>query len=124
MRYLLATGIKIKSLYTRQKTSEQDPHIDVSLTVKNFTEEKKFKESQAYPEAIEHGVKEEENAKFYYSKLSEKKHCSFDLKEPGLLIGNYFLIFILNVRQTPAKQHGFVQLVNLLNRRVPVLKME
>ena len=46
MRYLLVTGIKIKSLYTRQKTSEQDPHIDVSLTVKNFTEEKNLKEAK------------------------------------------------------------------------------
>ena len=38
-----------------------------------------------YPEAIDHGIKEEENAKFYYSKVSEKKHRSFNLKEPGLL---------------------------------------
>ena len=41
-----------------------------------------------YPEAIEHGIKEEENAKFYYTKVNEKKHCSFDLKEPGLLISS------------------------------------
>ena len=27
---------------------------------------KNLKESQVYPEAIEHGIKEEENAKFYY----------------------------------------------------------
>ena len=47
---------------------------------------KEFKENQVYPEAIEHGIKEEENAKFYYSKVNEKKHCSFDLEEPGFLI--------------------------------------
>ena len=41
-----------------------------------------------YPEAIEHGIKEEENAKFYYTKVNEKEHCSFDLEEPGLLISN------------------------------------
>ena len=41
-----------------------------------------------YPEAIEHGIKEEENAKFYYTKVNEKKHCSFDLEEPGLLISS------------------------------------
>ena len=90
MRHLLVTGKKIKSLYTRQKTLEKDPHIDVSLTVKNFTEEKEFKESQVYPEAVEHGIKEEENAKFYYSKLNEKKHCSFYLEEPGLLISSSY----------------------------------
>ena len=43
-----------------------------------------------YPEAIEHGIKEEENAKFYYSKLNEKKHCSFYLEEPGLLISSSY----------------------------------
>ena len=47
-----------------------------------------LKESQVYPEAIEHGIKEEENAKFYYTKVNEKKHCSFDLEEPGLLISS------------------------------------
>ena len=51
---------------------------------------KNLKESQVYPEAIEHGIKEEENAKFYYSKLNEKKHCSFDLEEPGLLISSSY----------------------------------
>ena len=65
---------------------EKDPHTDVSLTVKNFTKRKEFKESQVYPEAIEHGIKEEENAKCYYSEFSEKPHGSFDLQEPGLLI--------------------------------------
>ena len=70
MRHLLVSGKKIKSLYPRQKTLEKDPRIDVSLIVKNFTEEKEFKESQVYPEAMEHGIKEEENAKFYYSKLT------------------------------------------------------
>ena len=64
---------KIKSLYTQQKTLEKDPHIDVSLTVKNFTEEKEFKESQVYPEAIEHGIKEEENAKILLFKTQWKK---------------------------------------------------
>ena len=43
-----------------------------------------------YPEAIEHGIKEEENAKFYYSKVNEKKHCSFDLEEPGFLISSSY----------------------------------
>ena len=90
MRHLLVTGKKIKSLYTRQKTLEKDPHFDVSLTVKNFTEEKEFKESQVYPEAIEHGIKEEENVKFYYSNLNEKKHCSFYLEEPCLLISSSY----------------------------------
>ena len=39
-----------------------------------------------YPEAIEHDIKEGDSAKFYYSKVSEKRHCSFQLEEPGLLI--------------------------------------
>ena len=43
-----------------------------------------------YPEAIEHGIKEEENAKFYNSKLNEKKHCSFYLGEPDLLISSSY----------------------------------
>ena len=43
-----------------------------------------------YPEAIEHGIKEEENAKFYYSKLNEKKHCSFYLEETGLQISSSY----------------------------------
>ena len=29
---------KIKSIYTWQKTLEKDPHTDISLTIKNFTE--------------------------------------------------------------------------------------
>ena len=46
-----------------------------------------------YPEAIEHVVKEEENAKCYNSEFSEKPHCSFDLLEPGLLVSSsYFWI--------------------------------
>ena len=45
------------------------------------------------PEDIELGIKEEENAKCYYSKFSEKQHSSFDLQEPGLLISSsYFWI--------------------------------
>ena len=40
------------------------------------------------PEAIEYSTKKEENAKCYYSKFSEKRHCSFDLQEPGLLISS------------------------------------
>ena len=43
-----------------------------------------------YPEAIDHGIKEKENAKCYYSKFSEKQHCSFDLQEPGLLISSSY----------------------------------
>ena len=43
-----------------------------------------------YPEAIKHCTKEEENAKFYYSKVNEKEHCSFDLEEPGLLISSSY----------------------------------
>ena len=90
MRHLLDTGKKIKSLYTRQKILEKDPHTDLSLTVKNFTEQKEFKENQVCPEAKEHGIKEEENAKFYYSKVNEKKHCTFDLEESGLLISSSY----------------------------------
>ena len=60
---------KIKSLYTQQKTLEKDPHTDVSLTVKNFTEQKEFKENLVYPEAIEHDIKEEENAKMLQLKI-------------------------------------------------------
>ena len=45
------------------------------------------------PEDIELDIKEEENAKCYYSKFSEKQHSSFDLQEPGLLISSsYFWI--------------------------------
>ena len=45
------------------------------------------------PEAIDRGIKEEENAKCYYQKFSEKQHCSFDLQKPGLLISSsYFWI--------------------------------
>ena len=43
-----------------------------------------------YPEAIEHGMKELENTKFYYSKLNEKKNCSFYIEEPGLLISSSY----------------------------------
>ena len=78
MRHLLVTGKKIKSLYTRQKTLEKNPLTDVSLTVKNFTDKKEFEENNLYPEAIQYGIKEENNAKFYYSKVSEKQHSSFN----------------------------------------------
>ena len=44
---------------------EKDPQTDVSLTVKNFTEQKEFKENQVYPE---------ENSKLYNSKVIEKLH--------------------------------------------------
>ena len=86
MRHLLVTGKSIKALYTRQKTIEKNPLTDVSLTVKNFIARKKYDENQRYPDAIEHGIKEECNAKFYYSKVCEKQHSAFELKEPGLLI--------------------------------------
>ena len=46
MRHLLVSGKKIKSLYPRQKTLEKDPRIDVSLIVKNFTEEKNLKKAK------------------------------------------------------------------------------
>lgn len=90
MRHLLVTGKKIKSLYTRQKTLEKNPLTDVSLTVKNFTALSEFEENKVYPEAIQYGIKEENNAKFYYSKVSEKQHSSFELEEPGLLISRQY----------------------------------
>jgi len=90
MRHLLITGKKIKSLYTRQKTLEKNPLTDVSLTVKNFTDKTEFEENKVYPEAIQYGIKEENNAKFYYSKVSEKQHSSFELEEPGLLISRQY----------------------------------
>ena len=37
-----------------------------------------------------YGMKELENAKFYYSKLNENKNCSFYLEEPGLLISSSY----------------------------------
>ena len=80
MRHLLVTGKKIKSLYTRQKTLEKNPLTDVSLTVKNFTDQKEFQESQVYPEAIEYGIKEEDGARFYYSKVSENSTVHLSLK--------------------------------------------
>jgi len=43
-----------------------------------------------YPEARQYGIKEENNAKFYYSKVGEKQHSSFELEEPGLLISRQF----------------------------------
>ena len=52
----------------------------------NITKQKEFKENQVYPEAIEHSIKEEEKAKFYNSKLSEKQHCSFHLKSQVSLL--------------------------------------
>lgn len=90
MRHLLVTGKKIKSLYTRQKTLEKNPLTDVSLTVKNFTNQKEFQESQVYPEAIAYGIKEEDGAKCYYSKVREKQHCSFAFEEPGLIISKHY----------------------------------
>ena len=90
MRHLLVTGKKIKSLYTRQKTLEKNPLTDVSLTVKHFIEQNEFQESQVYPEAIECGIKEEDSAKFCYSKVSEKQHCSFEFEEPGLIISRHY----------------------------------
>ena len=90
MRHLLVTGKKIKSLYTRQKTLEKNPLTDVSLTVKHFIEQKEFQKSQVYPEAIEYGIKEEDSAKFCYSKVSEKQHCSFEFEEPGLIISRHY----------------------------------
>lgn len=86
MRHLLVTGKKMKSLYTRQKNLDKNPLTYVSVTVKNFTEQTEFEEKQMYPEAIQYGINEENNAKFYYSKVSEKQHSSFELEEPGLLI--------------------------------------
>ena len=56
----------------------------------HFTKQKRFKENQEYPEAIDHGIKEEENAKFYDSKVSEKQPCSFDLQRPGVLISHSY----------------------------------
>ena len=38
-----------------------------------------------YPKAIQIGIKEH-SAKFYYSKVNEKQHGSFELEEPSLLI--------------------------------------
>ena len=38
MRHLLVMENKIKSIYAWQKTLEKDPHTDISLTIKNFTE--------------------------------------------------------------------------------------
>ena len=58
--------------------------------MKNFIEEKEFQESQVYPEAIEHGIKEEENAKFCYSKVCEKQYCSFEFEEPGLIVSRRY----------------------------------
>ena len=75
MRHLLVRG-KIKISLHPTKTLEKDPHTDVSFTVKNFAEQKEFKENQVHPEAVEHGIKEEKNAKCLYSKFSEKQHCS------------------------------------------------
>ena len=90
MRHLFITGKEIKSLYTQQKTFEKEPHNDVSLSIKHFTKQKGFKENQEYPEAIDHGIREEENAKFNYSKVIEKQPCSFDLQKPGVLISHSY----------------------------------
>ena len=90
MRHLLVTGKTIKALYTRQNTVEKNPLTDVFLTVKNFMAQKEYNENQRYPDAIEHGIKEEGNAKFYYSKVCEKQHSAFKLEEPGLLISTKY----------------------------------
>ncbi|KAK2569819.1 hypothetical protein P5673_005670 [Acropora cervicornis] len=58
-------------------------------TQKEKTQEE-FEEGQVYPEAIEYGIKEEDGAKFYYSKVSEKQHCSFEFEEPGLIISRHY----------------------------------
>ena len=58
MRHLLVTGKRIKALFTRQKTLEKNPVTDVSLTIKYFVPEKECNETQKYPEAIKHGIKE------------------------------------------------------------------
>jgi len=64
MRHLTVTGKKkVKSLHT-QKTLEKNPLTDVSLTLKNFTDKTEFEENKVYPEAIQYGIKEENNAKF------------------------------------------------------------
>ena len=41
------------------------------------------------PQAIEYGIKEEDGSKFYYSKVSEKQHCSFEFEEPFLIISRH-----------------------------------
>ena len=80
----------MKALYTRQKTIEKNPLTDVSLTLKNFLAQKEYNENKRYPEAIEHGIKEEANAKFYYSQVCEKQHSGFTLEEPGLLVSTEY----------------------------------
>ena len=51
----------------------------------NFTEQTELKENPVYPKAMPTGIKED-GAKFYYSKVNEKQHRSFELEEPSLLI--------------------------------------
>ncbi|KAK2557047.1 hypothetical protein P5673_020905 [Acropora cervicornis] len=46
-------------------------------------------ESQEYPQAIEYGIKDEDGAKVYYSKVSEKQHRSFEFEEPGRIISRH-----------------------------------
>ena len=43
-----------------------------------------------YPEAIEYGIKEENGATFYYSKVSEKQHCSSEFEESSLIISRHY----------------------------------
>ena len=43
-----------------------------------------------YPAAIEHGIKEEDGAKLYHSKVNEKQHRSFEFEEPGLIIRRHY----------------------------------
>ncbi|KAK2568079.1 hypothetical protein P5673_008005 [Acropora cervicornis] len=69
--------------------SKKNPLTDLSLTGKNFSDQKEFQESQVYPEAIEYGITEENGAKFYYSKVSEKQHCSSEFEEPLIISGHY-----------------------------------
>ena len=84
MRHLLVTGKKIKSLYTRKKTLEKG--ADVSLAVKKLTEQKEFKENQVYPEAIEHDIKKEENANFYYQKSVKNSIVHLIFRSPVSLL--------------------------------------
>ena len=55
-----------------------------------MTDRKEFQESQVYPGAIECGIKEEDGARFYYSKVSEKQYCSFEFEEPSLIISRHY----------------------------------
>ena len=84
MRHLLVTGKRIKALFKRQKMLDKNPVMYISLPVENFVAEKECNEIQKYPEVIKHGIKEEGNAKVYYSKVCEKQQSAFKLEDPGL----------------------------------------